>query len=391
MAAGLLELARGLRAAAAGFDPALVTGEVAAAVAEDLAATEKACAAARARAALRAAECGAHEGRGFTDAAEWLARAVGSSVGEARDAMSTVAAIEACPATREALVTGELSLHQARVITRTVAECPGSESEMIEMASGSGLASLVDEGRRRRLGAMDPEVLHRRQHQARELRHWRDELGMVRLAGALPPEVGVAIVHRIDAETDRMRRAARQEGSIESRPAHAADALVAMLSGQGRGRGVSADLVVVCDLGAYRRGHAHQGEACHIVGGGPVPVEVARRIGADAFVKAVAHDGVRIESVVHFGRHLPAELRTALELGPAPGFDGVACADAGCGHRHGLEWDHVDPVANGGPTSFENLAARCWPHHRAKTDRDRAAGLLDGRGGDGVKGTRAPP
>jgi hypothetical protein len=40
----------------------------------------------------------------------------------------------------------------------------------------------------------------------------------------------------------------------------------------------------------------------------------------------------------------------------------------------------VNPVANGGETSFDNLKARCWPHHRQKTERDRAAGLL---GGDG--------
>ena len=107
-----------------------------------------------------------------------------------------------------------------------------------------------------------------------------------------------------------------------------------------------------------------------------MPVEVARRTGSDAFVKAVVHDGVRIESVAHFGRHIPAELRTALELGPAPDFDGVTCVEENCGRRHGLEWDHVDPVANGGATSYENIKPRCWPHHRAKTDRDRAAGLL---------------
>ena len=59
--------------------------------------------------------------------------------------------------------------------------------------------------------------------------------------------------------------------------------------------------------------------------------------------------------------------------------------------------DHIDPVANQGPTSYENLAARCYPHHREKTDRDRAAGLLDGRKEDGRKGGgrgaggRAPP
>jgi len=114
------------------------------------------------------------------------------------------------------------------------------------------------------------------------------------------------------------------------------------------------------------------------MGGGPVPVSVVREaLEHDAFLKAVIHDGVRIDTVVHYGRHIKAELRTALELGKPPDLDGVTCAD-GCGRRYNLEWDHVDPVANNGPTSFDNLEPRCWAHHQDKTERDRLAGLLDG-------------
>jgi len=59
------------------------------------------------------------------------------------------------------------------------------------------------------------------------------------------------------------------------------------------------------------------------------------------------------------------------------------CSEDGCRRRYGPEADHVDPVANGGVASFENLRWRCRPHHRAKTDRDREAGILTGN--------RAPP
>ncbi len=71
---------------------------------------------------------------------------------------------------------------------------------------------------------------------------------MLRMAGALPPEVGVAIANRREAENDRIRRAARRQGSDEPRAAHMADVLVKLLSGQGGGKAVSADLVIVCDL-----------------------------------------------------------------------------------------------------------------------------------------------
>jgi hypothetical protein len=286
--------------------------------------------------------------------------------------------------TTKALVGGELSLAQAGVIARTEAACPGTEAELLAVARSSGLGELKDRARTRRLEAIPADELLARQRRARSLRHWRDELGMVRLAGALPPDVGVGLMNRLDAEADRIRRAARAERSDdadeadEPREAHAADALVKLLSGQGTGAAQRADVVFVCDLAAYRRGHTHHGEACHIVGGGPVPVGVVRDMIDDAFIKAVLHDGVRIDTVAHYGRHIGAELRTALELGPVPAFDGVTCAEQGCGRRHGLEWDHVDPVANGGPTSYENLQPRCRPHHWEKTERDREAGLLGG-------------
>jgi hypothetical protein len=359
-------------------DPGLLSGADCALLAERLAVAEKACAGLRARVAARAADCGAHRGRGHVDAADWLAQATGGSRGEARAVLETAAAVGAVPEVGQALATGTLSLAQAREIARTEAEVPGSAGSLVDLASRSNLQALRDESRRLRLGAADPGELHRRQVAARHLRHWRDAEGMVCLRAALPPETGVPLVNRLDAECDRIRRAARREGSTEAREAHAADALVSLLEGRGRGRGGRADLVVVCDLRAWRRGDTVEGEPCHIVGGGPIPVSLAKALSADAFLKAVVHDGVEIRTVKHFGRHIPAELRTALDLGPPPGFEGVACAD-GCGRRYGLEWDHVDPVAHGGPTSYGNLKPRCWGCHHDKTERDRAAGLLGTR------------
>jgi hypothetical protein len=135
--------------------------------------------------------------------------------------------------------------------------------------------------------------------------------------------------------------------------------------------------VLVCDINAFGRGTAQPGEICQIIGAGPVPVSLARELATTAFIKGVLHDGKRIEAVAHFGRHLNAELRTALGLGEAPLFAGVACAD--CGRRYGLQWDHIDPVANHGPTSYDNLQPLCWPCHADKTRRDRDAGLLTAR------------
>ena len=93
-------------------------------------------------------------------------------------------------------------------------------------------------------------------------------------------------------------------------------------------------------------------------------------------LKAVLHDGTAIHTVAHFGRKVPAVLRTALRLGPPPEFNGVKCSIPGCERRYHLEDDHIDPVANGGMTELENFQQLCKPHHRVKTENDRRAGRL---------------
>jgi hypothetical protein len=372
-----------LCAALASFDPGVYSGADCAELVECFASAEHALAAARARAALRAGACGAHRHRGFAEASDWLAQASGSTVQEARAVLDTVKHLDACPETRDAVVAGEVSLAQAGEIVRTATDLPGCELELLEAAKHGTLTTVRELARKRRVAAVTPETLYARQRQARELVHWRDELGMVCGRFALPPDVGVPFINRLDRYADRCWRQTRGHGDVESRAACAADALVQLTQpaeNETRGGRRFVDLVIVCDLRAYRRGHTHPGEVCQIIGGGPLPVSVVRELVADAFLKAVLHDGVNIHSVAHFGRHIPARLRTALELGAAPDFDGITCVADGCERRYGLQWDHVNPVANGGLTTHENLEPRCRPDHRDKTDRDRKAGLL-----------RAPP
>ena len=377
MGAPVLTAAEELCREIASFDPAAYSGADCALLAEALSKTEKACSGARARAAARAVSCGAHKERGFADGADWLAKKTGTSRAEARADLDTASSLEDLPATADAVAKGEVSMKEAAEVARGEADNPGSEEQLVELAKDKGLGAVKEEVRKRGLEKHEAEDLATRQHRARYFRHWRDELGMVRFSGALPPTAGIGIVNRIEAEAARLRRDAGPQGREVSFDAHAADALVSMLGGHGRGPSPRADLVVVVDLAAYRRGHAHPGETCHIVGGGPVTVDFARDIADDGFVKAVTHDGVRIETVAHFGRHIPAELRTALELGGPPAFDGVRCTEPGCSRRYGLEWDHVDPVAHNGPTSYDNLSARCKPHHWQKTEQDRQAGLFE--------------
>jgi hypothetical protein len=372
------KLCAALRAALVELEPGTYDPERAATLAEQLATTEKACGAAKARMATRAASCGAHRRRGFADASDWLATATGTTAYEARRQLHAARDVEQCSETRDALLAGAVSLAQAAEVARTEAEVPGAEHELLTLAREGSLGAVRDLGRQRRVGAIDPEALYAKQRRAREFRSWRDELGMVCGAFALPPDVGVPLVNRIDAETDRLHREAKKAGRGEKRAAIAADALAVVCRpappGRARGSAGNSALNLVIDWPALARGHAHPGERSHVIGGGPIPARIARELAANAFVKAVLTDGVEVQRVKHFGRRMSAELRTALLLGPPPGFVGVTCAEAGCDRRYHLEWDHLVPVAGGGETSLANLEPKCWPHHRDKTDRDRASG-----------------
>lgn len=396
MVRSVLEVASELRGALCSFEPGLYPAADCARIAEELAATEKACGAARLLAARRAVELGAHRDCGCQDPAMWVARQGGTTRSQAKADLETARYLDNCPATKDAALSGEVSVSQAQEITRTEKEMPGSERTLLGFAKDGDLSDLREKAREHRQSAESPESLHRAQQAARTFHHFTDRLGMIQLRAALPPEAGVPLVNRIEHLAQRLRKGTKgHDGPSESFDAYAADALIQLCSGEPTApRSAHAEVVIVCDLSAWRRGHAHEGEPCHLIGGGPIPVEVAKELSKDAFFKAVVHDGVAISTVKHFGRHLPAELRTALDLGAVPSFPGRKCAD--CGRGYGLEYDHVLPVASGGPTAYDNLEARCWIDHRAKTERDRKAGLLsrgrreEGRGRRNEKNGTGP-
>jgi len=115
------------------------------------------------------------------------------------------------------------------------------------------------------------------------------------------------------------------------------------------------------DHDALVRGHLEGGEICEIPGIGPIPVDVARRLAVDSILSVLVTDGVDVTAVARAGRTIPASIRTALiERDPV-------CVVPGCGLREGLEIDHVEPFAQGGPTRLGNLVRLCHWHHYLKT------------------------
>jgi hypothetical protein len=119
---------------------------------------------------------------------------------------------------------------------------------------------------------------------------------------------------------------------------------------------------IVIDFEALQRGHSLEGETCEIPGVGPVNTQWVQAVLGSSFVTAIVKKGKDITTVAHLGRHIPAELRTALIV------SGRECSIEGCSGREYLELDHCEiDFAQGGSASWRNLAWECSIHHDRKT------------------------
>lgn len=301
-----------------------------------------------------------------------LARASGTSMGKAREALKTARAAEATPELGAALRSGTVSLDQATEIARAESAAPGSAGPLLEkVRGGAPFHVLREDARQICLDAQTPQGLAQRQREARFLRHGITEDGMFKLEAELEPHIGAPLVNRLQIEAKRLSRTA---GAAEPFERYLADALPNLLDGNG-GRGQT-ELVVLVSHGVAERGwqDVHGDEFCKIPGVGPIDPGIARKVADDAFLTGLFYEGEDLRQIRRWGRHIPIPVKVALSLGNPPEFDGIKCVD--CGNRFFIERDHIEPRASGGETALDNLTDRCEPCHDKKTARDREVGVL---------------
>ena len=357
---------------ARGFEPRTLTGEQAVRVVEELGAIRRLVDGMFGKAAMRVEETSAHKrnGKSERDAAQLVARAVGADTSEARRVISTAKKLEKLPETDAAVRAGRLSARQAELVADAATANPGAERALLT-AAGEGVATLKEACVTARARAEDETARAARQHAARRLRIWTAADGMVEGHFRLAPEVGGRFKAAIDAGTQRIFRARRTTGPHEGHDAYAADVLTDLVpadsseptgSVKGAGSKTVTNVHVVIDHTALVRGNALEGETCEIPGVGPVNVAWVREMLGEAFVTAVIKKGRDITTVAHFGRNIPAHLRTAMIVG------GRECVVVGCDARGYLEIDHCEvDYAKGGPAAWWNLDFGCSTHHRRKT------------------------
>lgn len=305
---------------------------------------------------------------GFLSTSSWLACRfhVGSSA--ASDQVRVARALEAMPATREALADGEVSTQAVRALVvakeahleRFIAD----EDVLLGSARTLSLRQLwfaVGYWRQ----AADPERALEDQEEQRERRelHVSPTLeGMVRLDGNLDPETGESLISALRASLDASARAAGAP-DLRSPAQRRADALGEICrhwldtARRPRVAGERPHLTVTIDLNALEGRCGGTSELDHT---GPIHPETARRLACDASVSRIITRG-RSEPL-DVGRRtpvVPVALRRAVVARDR------GCRFPGCDRPHAwCDAHHIVHWADGGPTALSNLVLLCRPHHR---------------------------
>ena len=290
--------------------------------------------------------------------AKAVARALHVPTGEVRSAMETAELLEEFPVTDALVRRGELSAREAQLITGAANANPAAEEALLETAK-LGLVPLKDVCVNARAAVEDPPKRRERQHRERYHDLRIDDDGAVIGSYRLGPEVGGPYRDAFAAKVQEIFRS-HKGGEHEPHAAYAADALVAFVLG-GEGAKVKVNTHVLIDHGALLRDRPIEGEICEIAGVGPVDPAWVKEILGESFLTAIIKNGKDIKTVAHLGRHVPAEVMTALIV------NGHECGIEGCHNRGYLERDHIQEYAKNGPTAFWNLLWLCYLHHRLKT------------------------
>jgi hypothetical protein len=364
----LREIRREIRDLASWIRQELLPAEQAASLLKEVTAIENTCASLRVLLSGRVAETSLWQKQGERSAAHWVARATRTTVSRAAESLETSKRLEALPATAETFENGSISESQVREIVSAAALNPLSEEGLLATARNGDVTALRDACRKVRHAAVTDEAeRYEAIHRSRYLRSWSDHDGGFRLDARLTPDAGATVMAALEPHRRRAFEEARRVGRKDRPDAYLADALVALAedgsSTNTKGHSGPRTMVHVrVDHAALVRGRRKGEETCEIAGIGPIPVATARALASDAILAAVLTKGADVKAVAHLGRTIPARLRTALEARD------TECAVPGCHNRHRLEIDHIEPFAEGGPTSLDNLVRLCRPHHHMKTN-----------------------
>jgi hypothetical protein len=359
-----------MRAFVAELEPGCFSGDDALALLGDFTEAERIAAAGRTLMAKRVEDSNVWRASGERSAAHFLAQRTGTTVGKTQASLDTAARLEELPATAEAFLSGKLSETQVEAVADAAARNPGEEQRLIKRAEDSTAKQLRDECRRVKNAGRDERAAYEAIKRERSLRTWTDGEGAFCGAFRTTPDAGARMLAALDAEIERIFKAARKENRREPRQAYAMDALESLVCSGGSGKRAkqTIEICLFVDHAAMLRGHTEAGEVCEIQGLGPVPVSVVKEWEADAYLRLIVTDGIDVKAISRRSRHIDRNQDAALRARDR------SCIIAGCDVTWRLERDHQVPFSEGGPTSIDNLGRMCGLHHARKSRGWRLTG-----------------
>jgi hypothetical protein len=222
-------------------DPACLLGADAADAAEQVAMAVRRLQVKQVALAARAESCNSFSGR-FPTAAAWQAHINGCSQSEAKRGLDTVERLDACPEVAAALEAGEISVHEAEVVSSAVVVNPGSERRLVDQARKHNFAdtrTAADRARNAVFSREQEQARLARMHRLRRVRELTDGDQLAWVDSHVVPDTWVMVRPILDAYTDAEYRTARQQGRRESPDAYRADGLIAALRAAGDAIGIT--------------------------------------------------------------------------------------------------------------------------------------------------------
>ena len=352
------------------FELGCFSGEDALALLAIVTEGERVLAAGRTALAKRVEESNVWRASGERSAAHFLANKTGTTVGRAQASLETADRLAKLPATAEAFRSGKLSESQVEAVADAAARNPGEEARLLKRAEDDTAKGLRDECRRVKTAGRDQQAIYEAIRRTRSVRPWTDGDGAFCGGFRTTPDVGAQILAALDAEIERVFKAARAQGRREPREAYAMDALAALVCSGGGGERAqpTIEIGVLVEHAAMLRGHTEAGEVCEIAGLGPVPVAVVKEWEADAYLRLIVTDGIDVKAISRRSRHIDRNQDAALKARDR------SCIIEGCDVTWRLERDHHVPFAQGGPTAVDNLGRMCGLHHARKSKGWRLTG-----------------
>jgi hypothetical protein len=148
---------------------------------------------------------------GARSCADWLSWRIGVGLNAAREKVRVARALAQLPLCSQALERGEVSFSKLRAITRVAT---AENEDVLLTYARHGTAAQVEKIVRRYrsvLRAQDLEADNDR-HEARYLRSWTDEHGMLVIEGRLPPELAAPVLKALSLAQTQLSAASEPTG-----------------------------------------------------------------------------------------------------------------------------------------------------------------------------------